>query len=207
MRRKLLNLAVLLSMLLFVATMVLWVRSGWAVDHIVLQFRGRLWDVASNRGWVVLSDQPQLDKEIEQVNADLMHRARASGEAQARAYVATHTDELLAEFGEQEAFKSLAVHGDAPARKREAEDAEAARIVALEAMRNAYIVPARVYRIPFAAVALASVALPAVQAVRITRRRRRLHHGLCPVCGYDLRASVERCPECGAPATEPRTAA
>ena len=27
--------------------------------------------------------------------------------------------------------------------------------------------------------------------------RFRLRHGLCPKCGYDLRASGERCPECG----------
>jgi hypothetical protein len=40
--------------------------------------------------------------------------------------------------------------------------------------------------------------MPAVAAARHLRRARRLHSGLCPRCGYDLRATPHRCPECGA---------
>ena len=32
-----------------------------------------------------------------------------------------------------------------------------------------------------------------------TRRRRRLLAGLCPACGHDMRALVERCTHCGRP--------
>jgi hypothetical protein len=50
----------------------------------------------------------------------------------------------------------------------------------------------------------ASLALSILPAVRLSARLRQssVDEGLCQNCGYDLRATPERCPECGTPAAE-----
>ena len=63
-----------------------------------------------------------------------------------------------------------------------------------------------VYRlaVPWWAVALACAVLPSVGARRLLQRRRehaRRRGHRCASCGYDLRATPARCPECGAGVT------
>ena len=46
--------------------------------------------------------------------------------------------------------------------------------------------------------ALLLAAPPALAVRRAMSKAKAAHRGLCPSCGYDLRATPERCPECGA---------
>ena len=58
----------------------------------------------------------------------------------------------------------------------------------------------RFWTVPHWSAALATAVLPMMSLVRWRRTRRaavRLRRGLCPGCGYDLRATPDRCPECG----------
>ena len=56
--------------------------------------------------------------------------------------------------------------------------------------------------VPLWFVAAAAAGLPLFRAVALVKRRRRNGRGLCPRCGYDLRATPGMCPECGlTPAT------
>jgi hypothetical protein len=50
---------------------------------------------------------------------------------------------------------------------------------------------------PIWPVALAFFVLPTARAGRRWQRARHRRAGLCPTCGYDLRATPGRCPECG----------
>ena len=59
--------------------------------------------------------------------------------------------------------------------------------------------------VPYWFLVLGSAALPAYRTARTLRARaktRRKRRGLCPTCGYDLRASPQRCPECGTPTSK-----
>jgi hypothetical protein len=52
-------------------------------------------------------------------------------------------------------------------------------------------------QVPFWAIAVLFGITPVIAVRRALRRQRRARRGLCLRCGYDLRASLGRCPECG----------
>jgi hypothetical protein len=63
----------------------------------------------------------------------------------------------------------------------------------------------RWFEVPLWLLAVAFAVLPAARGVSRLRRRRKHRIGLCPTCGYDLRATPDRCPECGTAAFGPST--
>jgi hypothetical protein len=52
--------------------------------------------------------------------------------------------------------------------------------------------------VPYLPLVLLTAVLPALWLRRARRQRRARRANLCPSCGYDLRATPDRCPECGA---------
>lgn len=61
----------------------------------------------------------------------------------------------------------------------------------------------RFVTIPCWSVVAALLLLPAVRVTWVVVRRKRRRAGACVTCGYDLRASKDRCPECGTPIPTP----
>ena len=56
--------------------------------------------------------------------------------------------------------------------------------------------------IPYWCVLAPALVPPVLRLRAILRQQRHRRQGLCPACGYDLRATPDRCPECGAVAGE-----
>ena len=59
------------------------------------------------------------------------------------------------------------------------------------------IVSFSVFAVPCWFMVAVLAVLPVMYYLRFWRQRRRTVRGLCAACGYDLRGSPDRCPECG----------
>ena len=167
MKRRLLNLLTAVSLLLCAATVALWVRSAEVSDMVGLTWGARSVWAKSRAGSVELEWLSWPPSEV-------------------RAW--QRFSHLIAE--ESKPFPPAR----GAARSGQAGDGKRFRAYRDRTARGT---PSWGVVFPHWAMALATTVVPAIWLARARGRRRRRHAGLCTRCGYDMRATPDRCPECG----------
>ena len=164
-----------LSLLLFLATISIWIRSYFRHD-IRVEKRGKVQtSIASVRGathWVRVTSayvhRPQDQGVIVQSGP-----VRASETLDRRYRLRTRDIHILGFAWIEGDWRQGFIYPGEPA------------------------LPYRAIIIPFWPIALMTGLVPLIYMRSCFLSRRRSRRGLCHTCGYDLRASKDKCPECG----------
>jgi hypothetical protein len=183
MKRRLFNLAAAVSLLLAVAVGVLWVRSYTLSDQVVWRREDGVRFLRSAQGRVVVRLNIFYGSAAPR---PLGNPGERYGLTYARGKAAPAGSDLMRVlllcFDHNAKARHWARGGFAWSSRRSPRDLIAIAVA------------------PFWSVAAATAALPlAWGGTRLTAyaRRRRRAPGVCRRCGYDLRATPQRCPECG----------
>jgi hypothetical protein len=152
----------LLSLCLFIVSVVFWIRSLRAPDTIALTALPIRWSLSTDSGTLFLTcDRSWLDPaEVKRVNNPFTYQRSMLG------------------FGIKQ---TQPIHS---------------RPVPYPGIIT-YGTVTKTFHAPLWSCFLLFAILPAIEMPRLLRRLRRHNLGLCPHCGYDLRASPDKCPECG----------
>jgi hypothetical protein len=187
--RILINAITVLSLLLFMATAALWVRGYLVSDRFIFQWYEDLGDRSYWAQDVIKCGRGGIG----------FNRIVQSGErfpASGPSYRAAH----------EAAYGSWPIHTSMPAEYPNFHfRANDEPIWGFKRGAFAYPEPGharpRAYGwqvvVPLWVVLAPTMVLPALWGWKYRRLRKRDQMGRCPTCGYDLRATPERCPECG----------
>ena len=192
MKRRLLNLLTGLSLLLCVAICLAWVRSYFATDRF---FRSTFATRGAWTDWV----QDDLQFGRGGVGFNRVVQSETGADYRERMEVLLRRYAGPPPFHERgaPAYPNFQITADDEPRlgfKYGTFQSSGARPIPWSS-RGFQVVA------PLWAVLPVAAALPACRGLIVYRRRRRFGAGLCPRCGYDLRATPGRCPECGTEAS------
>ena len=175
MIRRLFTAASALSFLLFIGTAMLWVRSYWTGDGIS-------WHHLAQRH----AHDPDLADDPDLENTDVEHYRNISLFT-GRGGILIQREESYWVPGQVNPLFHISSNP-----QQDVRPTTGMLGFAYKSERGATFIS-----IPIWSAALATAVLPAIWLVRRVRVRMRLAPGCCRRCGYDLRASRDRCPECG----------
>ena len=192
------------SLMLLAFTATLWVTS-YRRAVIVFDFRweGVLWELRSQRGWLVLDDWLEWWLERQEVARLAGEEQRARDRRAGAMFKWKQLEWPAAALPDAQRREAVGRYTRAEQEEERAAQAWYDAVMALSRARGERrVMVAREYSTPHAAVIVAAAVLPlawgAAAFIAGVRRRRRQRAGLCPGCGYDRRGSAGKCPECGA---------
>ena len=193
MKRRLSNLATAVSLVLFIANAVLSVRSYWICDELE---RIHVYRDADGVWWL---DKPAISwVRGRYLLLQRLVRFHSANDANVRGSV---------QNPDREDDQWKWAHG--PATATFSND-NLLNVLGFDRWSHPNLSVGNgtlVYRgvmVPCWFVQLLTALLPAWWLIRRWRSHRRTQAGLCRVCGYDLRATPDRCPECGTAAEAAR---
>lgn len=191
-RRRLFNILSFVSLLVCVAVAVLWVRSYFVADHLtkwsfteghdeiaVTSFTISSWsgDIDSEIGRGVCPNTPLRAKEIRETTGKANKWRWWTGSVPSgRAPAGTSPGSLCPVWVERLGFYVCHIVDPPTA-------SDSGSVLCID--------------LPHWFPCLLTAILPLLWLKRALRCRRAKRLGLCTQCGYDLRASPDRCPECG----------
>jgi rubrerythrin len=230
MLRRLFTLLSALSLLLFVATVVLWVRSYRAGQYLWFIHRGgqaelirfvsgevgvmyqrRYLPQTEGRPWVRF--EPATGGGLKMGDLDKSYPVAGKWAGFRYGYSLKPTPAAAQLHADRERFAVLRaslreLHGRAAVADGDEERRQMRLQLELNALSNGRDGNAWEVHFPAWLAAAVTAMLPAfwarrtVVARRLRRTARRRDCGQCERCGYDLRATPGRCPECGAVASK-----